>query len=71
MLENLPQMHLKLLQKSNSKTAEVTGDLIGIKIVDVVAKSYGDKITVVSRNSPHNTSETEDIGFNAKMPKEI
>ena len=49
----------------------MTGDLIGIKIVDVVAKSYGDKITVVSRNSPHNTSETEDIGFNAKMPKEI
>ena len=49
-LKNLLQMHLKLLQKSNSETAEATGDLIGNKIAD--------KITKVSRGSPQNTSET-------------
>ena len=60
-------MHLKLLQKSNSKTAEATGDLIGNKIAD--------KITKVSRGSPQNTSETvesetENTWFNREIPKE-
>ena len=47
MLNNQPQMHLKLLQKSNSKTTEVTNDLIDNKITN--------KIT---RKSPQNTAET-------------
>ena len=34
MLKNLPQMHLKLLQK----TVEATGDLNGNKIADKVTK---------------------------------
>ena len=39
MLSNLRQMHLKLLQKKAiQKTTEVTGDLIGNKIADIVAK---------------------------------
>ena len=33
------------------KTAEATGDLIGNKIVDAVAKSYAGKITKVFRDS--------------------
>ena len=32
------------------ETAEATGDLIGNKIADVVAKSYNDRITKVSKN---------------------
>ena len=60
-------MHLKLLQKSNSKTAKATGDLIGNKIAD--------KITKVSRGSPQNTSETveseiENTWFSREIPKE-
>ena len=54
MLNNLPQMHLKLLKKAIKKIAETTGELIGNKIAS--------KITKVSRNSPQNTSvqsETE------------
>ena len=31
---------------------------------------YGDEITKVSRASSSNTSETEDTGFDAKIPKE-
>ena len=53
MLNNLLQMHLKLLQKeSNSKNAEATGDLIGNKTAD--------KITRVAKTSPHNNSETNE-----------
>ena len=53
-------MHLKLFKKSNSKTAETTGDLIGNTIAD--------KCTKVSRTSPQNNSETvtneeENIGL--------
>ena len=67
MLNNLPQMHLKLLQINQFKTAEVAGDLIGNKI--------DNKITQVSRNSPLNNSErieseTDNIGLDIEMPKE-
>ena len=35
MLNNLPEIHLKLLQKEQfKKTAELAGDLIGSKIAD-------------------------------------
>ena len=34
MQNNLLHMHLKLFKKSNSKTAETTGDLIGNTIAD-------------------------------------
>ena len=44
-LNNLPQIHLKLLQ-----TAETTGNLIGKEIVD--------RITKVLKTSPENNSET-------------
>ena len=59
---------LKALSKrAVQKTAEGTGDLIGNKIAD--------KITKVLRTSSQNTSErvpseTEDIKFDAKIPKE-
>ena len=45
-LNNLLRMHLKLLQKSNSKNKKKIGDLIG------------NKITKVSRSLPQNSSET-------------
>ena len=52
MLNNLQQLHLKLLQtRAIKKTAEATGDLIGNKI--------GDKITKVSNNSQQYNSKTE------------
>ena len=39
MLNNMRQMHLKLLQKEQfTKTTEATGDLIGFKIADKIAK---------------------------------
>ena len=34
MQNNLLHMHLKLFKKSNSKTAETTGDLIGNTVAD-------------------------------------
>ena len=40
------------------KTAEETGDLIGDKIADTVAKSYEGKITKASRSSQQKNSET-------------
>ena len=40
------------------ETAEATGDLIGNKIVDMVATSYDGKIRKVSKNSQQNNSET-------------
>ena len=49
MLNNLPQIHLKLLQKKAiQKTAEATDDLIN---------KIANKITKASRNSPQNTLE--------------
>ena len=52
MLNNLQQLHLKLLQtRAIKKTAEATGDLIGNKI--------GDKITKVSKNLQQDNSEAE------------
>ena len=51
MLNNVPQEHLKLLHKEQfKKKAEAAGDLIGNKIAE--------KITNVSRSSPHNNSQT-------------
>ena len=47
-------MHIKLLQiEQLKKTFEATGDSIGNKIVD--------KITRVSKNSPQNNSETNEV----------
>ena len=60
MLHNLPQIHLKLPQKSNSKTADTTGDLIGNKIAN--------EITKVSKTSPQNISET--VESETEIPKE-
>ena len=47
MLNNLQQMHLKLLQE----TEEATGDLIGNKIANGITK--------VSKNSQQNNSELQ------------
>ena len=53
MLNNLQQMHLKLIQKKFTKIAEAFGHLIGNKIADRVAKSYNKKITsTASRSNP-------------------
>ena len=50
MLNNLPQIHLKLLQKKAiQKTAEATDDLIN---------KIANKITKASRNLPQNILET-------------
>ena len=38
--------------------------MIGNKIADAVAKSFDNKISKVPSNSPKNTSETKDVGFN-------
>ena len=65
MLNNLLQVHLKLLQKRGiQKIAEATGDLIGNKIAD--------KIIKVSRTSPQIDSETvtngeENIALDREM----
>ena len=52
------------------KTAKATVDLIANKTLDMVAKSSVDKITKILRTLPQNTSETEDIGFDAEIPIE-
>ena len=58
---------LKTISKrAVQKIAEATGDLIGSEIED--------KITRISRTSTQNTlhtvpNKTEDIGFDAKIPK--
>ena len=49
------------------KTAEVTGDLIGNKIPEVIAEFYDDKKTKFSRRSPQNSSET--VESETKIPK--
>ena len=56
-------MHLKLLQKEQfTKTTEATGDLIGNKIADKIAK--------VSKTSQQNNSETVTNQHNKEIPKE-
>ena len=51
MLNNLQQIHLKLLPKEQfKKQQKQTSDLTGNKIADMTTK--------VSRSSPHNNSET-------------
>ena len=53
-IESLQTVSKKAIQK----TEEATGDLIGNKIADAVAKLYNGKITRVSKASPQNNSET-------------
>ena len=56
-------MHLKLLQKEQfTKTTEATGNLIGNKIADKIAK--------VSKTSQQNNSETVTNQHNKEIPKE-
>ena len=52
MLNNLQQMHLKLLQKDSLKKRRNQPDLIGNKISDKIAKP--------SKTSLHNNSETNE-----------
>ena len=64
-------MQLKTTSKRIiQKTAEATGDLIGTKIADAVAKCYDVKIAKVSRNSQQNNSETVINENDEEMPKE-
>ena len=57
MLNNLPQMHLKLFQKKQfKKMSEATGDLIGNKNGNKIA----DETTRVSNTLPQNNSETNE-----------
>ena len=64
MLNNMPQMHLKLLQKGAiQKTAEATGDFIGNKIANKIAK--------VSKNSQQNNSETVTNEHDIYLKKDI
>ena len=64
MLNNLLQLHLKLLQKNNPKSSSY-----------LIANKITNEITKVSRNSPQNTSETvtdeaENVEHNREIPKE-
>ena len=62
-LNNLQQMHLKLLQKESfKKTAEATGHLIGTKIVN--------KITKTQKNSQENNLKIVINGYDKEIPKE-
>ena len=64
MLNNLQQMHLKLVQKKKKiqRTTEATGNLIGNKIAN--------RITGVSKNSQQNNSETVTNEHDKEIPKE-
>ena len=57
-------------KRAIQKTEEATGDLIGNKIADVVAKSYDGKITKVSKNSQQNNSETVTNDHDKEIPGE-
>ena len=62
MLNNLPQIRLKLLQKTGiQKTAEATADLIGDKTAN--------RIIEVSKNSQQIHSETVTNNHDEEMPK--
>ena len=58
------------LKRAIQKTAETTGDLIGNKIADVVAKLYDGKITKVLKNLQQNNSETVINEYDKQIPKE-
>ena len=63
-------------KKVIQKTAEATNDLIGNKTADTVTKLFDYKITKISRTRPQNssgtvTNETENNGFDRKIPKSI
>ena len=62
MLNNLQQMHVKLLQKESLKIAETTGDLIDNKIANKIMKT--------SRSLPQNNSETITSKPDKELPKE-
>ena len=62
MLNNLQQMHLKLLQKIHSKNSKRTSDLIGKKIAN--------SITKFSKNSQQNNSEIVRNKHDKEIPKE-
>ena len=49
-------------QKSNSKKAEVTGNLVGNKVAD--------KITSISKKYPDHSTELQSNEANNEMPKE-
>ena len=60
MLNNQQQMHLKLLQKSDLKKAEATGDLTGNKMANKVKRA--------SKNSQQNNSEKVTNENNKEIP---
>ena len=63
MLNNSQQIHIKTTsKKSNSKTVEATGDLIGNKIAN--------RITKVSRSLLQNNSETITREYFKEIPEE-
>ena len=63
MLNNLQHIHLKLLQeKVIKKIGKETGDLIGNKTANRIAK--------VSRSPPQNKSKTITIEHDEEIPKE-
>ena len=51
-------------------TAEATGDLIGNKIANVVAKSYDGKIMGASKSPQQNSSEIFTNEHDKRLPKE-
>ena len=65
MVENLQQMHLKLVKKESlkkkKKTAQATGDLIANKIAN--------KITWVSNNLQQNNSEIATNQHDKEIPE--
>ena len=68
---NSLQIHIKLFEKEIlKKTAETTGDLIGNKIPDAVAKFYDGEITKISKISQRSNSEIVIIEYDKEIPKE-
>ena len=57
-------------KRAIQKKAEETGDLIGSKIADAVAKSYHGRIIKVSKTSQQNNSETVTNEHDKGIPKE-
>ena len=57
-------------KRATQQTAEATGNLIGSKIANAVAKSYNSKITGFSKHSQQNNLEKVTNEHDKEIPKE-
>ena len=69
--QSATENHFKTASKRAIQiTAEATGDLIGNKIANVVAKSYDGKIMGASESPKQNSSEIFTNEHDKRLPKE-